>query len=92
MKIPVTQYDIDHGVRRSCTACPIALAVNHYTGRMWRVGLNGAHLSSETQIVPWPRPVRIFIAQFDDYGPGGVRPFTFEFAWEKPDAPIPDRQ
>lgn len=37
-KVQVTQSDIDAGVIRNCTHCPVALALARETGRAARVG------------------------------------------------------
>lgn len=84
MRIEVTQSDIDHGERGSCTACPIAIALERHLGCHVTVQEN------DTEVAPpcaWiriqrdgsqhqlPGSAESFIRRFDDGK--SVAPFAF---------------
>lgn len=74
MKISVTQDDIDKGVARRCTECPVALAATRHVGKPVFVGPN--YILSEPLEWDTPSAVKEFIAAFDNGQP--VKPFEFE--------------
>ena len=45
MKIDVTQEDIDKGLPKTCSQCPVARALSRAFGRLIRVGKNGTYHS-----------------------------------------------
>ena len=78
MTIHVTQEDIDHGRRRSCTNCPVALALERITGEMWEVGLLSAWklLEKSYPSKTLPKKAHKFILAFDEGRK--TKPFSFD--------------
>jgi hypothetical protein len=78
MKIKVTQEDIDNGQRKSCSCCPVALAMKRVLDIDVKVGDNKFVLTSsdEFTILELPKEARIFIDAFDN--DELVEPFEFE--------------
>ena len=83
MQIDITQDHIDRGVRKSCTHCPIALAVQE------KLGVDSVTVEQEWIYPPddevryfLPAAARDFISYFDWAGRSHVRPFSFELFGE----------
>lgn len=83
--IEVTQDDINNGVRKSETSCPIALALKRaLPDRTIRADTNSLILCERStegecifhKIVGTPLSVMTFIMKFDEQFP--VQPFAFE--------------
>jgi hypothetical protein len=91
MLICVTQEHIQRGEEGSITGCPIALALNEATGMGWGVGSTQAHLLNGQTIVNHvnlPLTATDFIFRFDNALVETLKPFEFEFPWEKPEAVV----
>jgi hypothetical protein len=73
MIIQVTQADIDAGVRKECTRCPVALAIQRNVGCVVEVGRYGIYFSGKMVMIPNNVAKRISI--FDSGG--GMTPFEF---------------
>lgn len=73
MRIYVTQNDIEHGIQRSPTLCPIALALKRRKVRFESVDTDGIRLI--TRKIPIPEHASWFIDSFDQEDT--VRPFSF---------------
>ena len=76
--IEVTAEDIKAGKRHDCSRCPVALALNRFTGRVWVVGGDGAsliHSGIQSIRLHFPDTVARWIVMFDDFG--RVAPFKF---------------
>ncbi len=77
VKVDVTEEDITRGVRGSCTACPVALALRRATGTNWASVddsvMESAHSFNRAETPP---EVVKFIYLFD--AQGRVEPFSFE--------------
>lgn len=84
MKIQVTQDDIDHGKKRSCSGCPIGRAIARATGKDCLVGQSSVKLGKtwfrtpEERWLVLPDIASMFIRRFDDGEK--VEPFEFEVA------------
>ena len=78
MKIEVTPDDIAHGLMRSTSRCPIALAVQRTTGESALVYTTSVVLSPNgaNRRRIWTKEIIDFIAAFD-FG-REVKPFSFE--------------
>lgn len=82
MRIEVTQEDINNGRRKSCNACPVALAVKRATQAREvsiheQVGYFAASsFVTHMDVFDLPSEAIEFIDNFD-YG-NSVRPFAFE--------------
>lgn len=85
MKIQINQEDIDNGLKKSCTECPIARAFYRITN------IKDFNVTCGTIIVfypPYNRHLHIkippeakeFIYNFDNNMP--VKPFEFEISYE----------
>ena len=82
MKIQVTQDNIDHGLRGSCTSDPVALALKdldfiHPYVSPSQIRVNGRRGVYFDKRVPTPSEVLEFLERFDNSDPAAV-PFTFE--------------
>ena len=82
IKIQVTQEDIDKGERRSCTKCPLALAIakainyNNIAVGLKRWSNDG---------YDWhdlPEKAIVFRILFDEFGSNGLSPFEFELTYK----------
>jgi len=82
--IDVMQEDIDHGEKRKCRKCPVALAVSRATGRESHVGHFVIVVAGTKADVHTPEIARQFMMAFDqDYF---VRPFSFPLTLDLPEA------
>lgn len=77
--VEVTQADIDIGCKKDCLNCPVAVALERATGKMWSVLGTCARRPAEFEVYLLPESARQFIGAFDEGEP--VKPFTFEFSW-----------
>jgi hypothetical protein len=84
--INITQSDIDAGVQRKCTACPVAIALTRKLGAKWetRVYTNGIYIYdyrdsrfSRSYTCLNSEPLTNFIRTFDLWGKEDVRPGKF---------------
>jgi len=76
--VQVTLQDIERGLAKNGTECPIALAVSRTTNLWCRVGQCYLIVSHPEHIVveyTLPDSAREFISRFDKHAP--VEPFTF---------------
>ena len=75
MKIQITQDDIDSGIKKSYTKCPIALALSRHFKEVrvenFEVTLDGKHYGMGTDL-------QLFAVNFDNNET--VKPFEFEIA------------
>lgn len=76
MQIKVTQEDIDKGTKRSCTLCPVALAVKRQFLKSTILVCEGTIDISKELIYDTPYEVAQFICNFD--AGNLVEPFEFE--------------
>lgn len=72
-RIKVTAKDIRDGTRRSCTQCPIVLAIQKLT--TFKVTVSTAWVEIEGWWERLPFEARLFICNFDTEQK--VRPFSF---------------
>lgn len=93
--ITVTQEDIDEGCASDADNCPIAKAITRVYGLPAKVGGSLIELyanASEAKngvafgTAKTPKIASVFIAQFDNFGPKSVSPFSFEL--ELPAKPV----
>jgi len=90
ISVPVTWKNIQEGERYDPWFCPVALAIQDFTGRSVDVQIDQAEIEPETWEptvrLPWCTPLPCsaidFIRRFD--AGLSVEPFTFEIDWEKP--------
>lgn len=75
MKIEITQEDIDCGLRRSTSKCPIAKALARQTDGVWIVETCYVEDCSTRKMYGISRAMRSFIYNFDLGRP--VRPAKF---------------
>lgn len=76
MIIEVTQEDIDAGIKKNCTKCPIALAVQRaFKNSSLEIGGLSVYQDCH-KVCEMPYEARVFVQCFDDGKP--VNPFTFE--------------
>jgi hypothetical protein len=74
--VEVTQEDIDSGMPKICSQCPVALAMRRAEGRVWMVGYGVLELlQAPYSVVTAPTGVTQFISDFDRNNP--VAPFSF---------------
>lgn len=82
MTITVTQDDIDSGRPRSCSSCPVAIAIKrkHPRSRDVSVGLMIiiSYKTRSPRVLQVPYVASRFMFHFDLDSP--VHPFTFELA------------
>ncbi len=76
--VPVTAADLAHGVRHSCTECPLARALRRADGRAWVVSRTDATSADGRHLVRLPRDVRGWVEDFDDGLPAGPRTFVLD--------------
>lgn len=76
MKISVTQEDIDYGIPGSCLHCPVAIALERYTGDTCEVWGGGAVNLKDLSTIDLPEKVNEFIQDFDEGNP--VHPLEFD--------------
>lgn len=79
MKIDVTQEDINQGVRRACTKCPIAIAITRQTGLRAMVSpatILIVDARIEIITIETPSSAKTFIGLYDQFNL--VEPFAFE--------------
>jgi len=78
MRIKVTKADIKRGIKRSCSACPVTLAVKRYVKNKFFVSSSPYSISLGSVHYEIPRVARDFINAFDR----GmlVEPMTFELS------------
>lgn len=74
MRIDVTQYDIDNGIRCDSKLCPVAIALRRTTGRICEAGASLLWIGNYG--CDQPDDVKNFINNFD--GGRAVEPFSFE--------------
>lgn len=89
MKVDVTQEDIDRGMPKRCSFCPVAKAIQRATGnKYFYVAVSGSELCDSVRAVTrtdyidaidLPPEVLVFLTRFDAGKP--VEPFSFEFPW-----------
>ncbi len=79
-KIEVTQHDIDNGKRKSCTKCPVALAVNRTLRAEASVGKRTINIiygdATFEEGISTPTSAADFIRKYDEGEE--VKPFNFE--------------
>jgi hypothetical protein len=77
--ITVTAEHIAHGVRESCTDCPVALAIMDALPCTDLIAVDGDEVTfgeiADWTEVKFPAEVQLFIKAFDDGEP--VEPFSF---------------
>ena len=77
MRVIVKQEHIDKGLPYECTVCPIALALQEYTGQQWQVQVCTAYSPrTPTTYYRLPPEASRFIHAFDKGEP--VAPFEFD--------------
>jgi hypothetical protein len=83
--VEVTEEDIRGGVRKACTVCPVARALNRATEMIWWVPGGVGGFQDEPEVQPYwidlPATVKQFIIDFDAGRP--VSPIEFDI--EVPD-------
>ena len=72
--VEVTQEHIDKGVQRKIDTCPVALALNEWSGQEWYVLLKYAHGRGYSNKWKLDSRVESWIIMFDNDGP--VQPMT----------------
>jgi hypothetical protein len=93
MRINVAQKDIDDGVRESCAACPVALAIRRKIRQggiavadrymvVSGVQVTSSHTLIGTSSYSNPPEARAFIVAFDSGET--VEPFSFDLPIEEP--------
>ena len=75
LTVNVTQEDIDNGRRRTCSGCPVALAISRAWGKRITVGPNDFGASHES--IPLPREAMHFVELFDRGHAKTLLPFSF---------------
>ena len=80
MTVSVTEEDIAQGARRSCTTCPVAIAVARaYSEKIVWVNTCNITIGYEMgKVVATPLEVKRFVLEFD----AGEPVFPFEFTLE----------
>jgi hypothetical protein len=76
--VPVTQSDIDNGIRADCWQCPVALALWRVTGWKWHISgytVGAFPIARKQALCDLPLPVWEFIDRFDT--DKTVLPFEF---------------
>jgi hypothetical protein len=76
MKFHVSPDDIRNGTPRSCSHCPVALAIFRKLPYVSHVRVSNFEININDAFYPTPSNVADFIRDFDMHKP--VEPFTFE--------------
>ena len=78
MKIQITQDDIDFGIKKSCTHCPLALCLKRYYDT---VQIKNFEVTVNDVVLVMSRKLQQFVSDFDENKI--VEPFEFAFAMKE---------